>query len=492
MGGKSVLNERGIDQAMLILLGLVLLIKIGLLLALGPAIFPDSAHYLSLGEQILTDPSWLHDGQWDSDIVPGRLFRPYGYPLLVAAARLVAGSQFGLVLAVLQALLSVAALGAVAVVGQRMIADRRLRLAILSLCATSGFLLFDMALLTDSFYGTLFITTFCVHWQPSLGLALLLGILWALSMSLRDVAIYHAVLPLMGLLLATRCHSLGKARSATMLGAFLLPVAAMTILVVGWNYHRTGHAFYSITGGVNWLWPSFNIADRGLANPFECADDICRTVRRIGKHHGWDGVLAVTRALWDENKLDPRAFGRMTHEHFLAVLKTHPLAFLASVLGNLQFAHLADLVFNPVANLNKLFQLHSTIDHKLFPGARECWKSLLGGEPSALPLLLLNILPAAMSILGLTIITVLAPLRAIGTLRRQPAEGLDHKGRLALSVLFFWGAAALFLVSYSIVHMEMRHALPTVPLLLLVFGATVDGWITQRQVDNRSSTKISQ
>jgi hypothetical protein len=343
------------------------------------------------------------------------------------------------------------------------------------LSALSGFLLFDLAVLTDSFYASLFIAVFILiaaqmleALRPRLGLSASLGVAWALSITLRDVGLMHSILPLAGIWLVGWCRRLGWRATIAHMLVFALPVAAVVVAMVQWNLFRTGHAFFSITGGINWLWPSVNIADRGLANPFTCADLICLAAEGHGAERGMGAVYAIADALEAKAHLDPVAFGQVTFAHFLGLLTRHPFAFLASVFGNLQFGHLADLVFNPLANANEIARLHPAIAKRLIPGTREMWQALRGGALSqALPLLVMSLLSVA-SAICLAGAIIAAPVRAF-------REFADNR-RQALVVFYFWFVAALFIGSYCLVHMEMRHALPAVPLILLGWGWTVDTW----------------
>jgi hypothetical protein len=445
--------------------------KLALLVVLGPTLFPDSSLYIGLGQGILGDPSWWRDGGWGEGFAPARLLRPYGYPLLIAGARQLAGENFGLLLATVQSALSLAVLALLGWLARRLIDRQALRAGLLLLCGLSGFTLFDLAVLPDSLYGTLFAVVFILLaaqmlelQTPRLGWSLLMGSLWALSITLRDVALLHSFLPLTGLLLVGWCRGLGWRRTLAHGVVFALPVALLATAVVQWNLFRTGHAFFSITGGLNWLWPSVNMVDRGLADPFTCADAVCQAAKSAPFGRGMLGVDEIAGRLWSVSTLDPISFGKVTFQHFLGVVRAHPLAYVGTILTNLQFGHLADLLFNPVANANELAQMHDAIGHRIIPGTREMWQALRGGAWSqALPLLVMALLSLTTAI-GLAITIALAPVRALGAWGE----------RRALVVLYVWSVAAVFLGSYCLVHMEMRHALPSVPLILLAFAWTMD------------------
>jgi hypothetical protein len=447
-----------------ILLAVLLAVKLALLAALGPALFPDSALYLDLGRAVLDDPGWWRNGGWGSSFAPPALLRPWGYPLLIAATRRLAGDGFGTLLCVAQCLASTAVLAMLGRLARHLVGDGRRVTALLMLASLSGFVLFDGALLTDSLYTDLFLAvmltlasrTLCGP-APGPVLGLILGVAWAASLSLRDVGLYHTVLPLAALALASRRHRLGAGRMAGLGACFLIPIACYVGLVMGWNDLRTGHPFFSITGGVNWLWPSVNIADRGLAQPFDCSDPVCRAARRHGVAKGMEGVNGLAEALWQDDGLDPVALGKVTLAHALGVARTHPVAFVASVLGNMQPAHLGDLAFNPLANLNELTRLHSALGARLVPALREAVQGIRHGAWGLLPVLILEILLAGAALAGLVLFVVGVPLAAW-------RRGLSGAGG---TVLFLWATAILFIASYSLVHLEMRHAMPVIPLVLL-------------------------
>jgi hypothetical protein len=456
-------------------LAVVALAKLILALALGATDFPDTLGYVGLADGMLHDANWWRDGGWADGYAPPRLLRPYGYPLLVAAAQLLSHKSYGLLLALSQSSANVAVLALIGWFARHVIAAPSLRLCLLVLCASSGFILFDLAVLPDSFYSSLFVTVFLILaaqmlglLPPRLGLTLLLGCAWALSITLRDVGLLHSFLPLIGVMLVGYCRRLGLARTLAHAATFALPVVLMASVVVQWNLFRTGHAFFSITGGINWLWPSINMADRGLADPFTCADLVCRTAKSLGPGKGMEGAFGIADALWSNYHLNPVEFGHLTFAHFLGAVQAHPLAFVASMLGNLQFGHFSELLFNPLANADELSHLHAALGHHLYPGIREIGKAMRAGAWwQAAPLLLLALLSLG-SALALVVTMAGTPIRAV--------RGLRYGDRRALVVMYFWTVAAVFIASYCVVHMEMRHALPTVPLLLLAFGWTIGPW----------------
>ena len=388
------------------------------------------------------------------------------------------GEHFRWLLAVLQSVASVAVLGLWARLLAQVTTSPRLRSGLLVMAAVSGFLLFDMAVLSDSFYADLFLITLLSITSRLLGGSRcdigatgVLGGIWGLSLMLRDVGLFHTVLPMAGLLLAAWRWRLGWLRSVAHLVAFLLPVLVVVSGTMAWNHHRTGHTFFSITGGINWLWPSMNIVDRHLGDPFDCADPVCVMARSLPLDNGMHGVAQIAGGLWERDHLDPAQFGQVTLSHFLGMVRAHPGPFLVSWLGNLQYSHLADLAFNPLANINELFRLHTLTGDRVVPALRELTYGVRHGRVwLVFPLVISGGLSVG-ALLALTVVLIYTPWRALLSLRRgwENPEG-------AVTALFLWVVATSFISSYSLVHMEMRHALPVAPLILLAFAWTVESY----------------
>jgi len=458
----------------------IVIVKAVLLVTLGPAIMPDSDSYIRIGQALLDDPSLWRHVEWTQVYSPEKLFRPYGYPLLIAGAKLVSESGFQWIMIAAQTVVSLAVLLYVARFARCFIENERLFLVLVTLSALSGSMLFDLTILTDSFYSSLFIFVFIAicaqiagYAQPRFGFSVLLGLAWAVSITLRDVGLMHSFLPLVGLILMGLGRRLGWGRTLAHAMLFLLPVAVLYFGVTHWNQYRTGHAFFSITGGINWLWPSVNMLDRGLADPFSCQDAICRMAQTIEVEKGMSGVFAIAAAIEAQTPLDPIEFGHLTLSHFLGTVSSHPLAYVASVFGNVQFGRLADLVFNPVYNLNELARLHSDVGSRIVPGTREMWGAVRGGSFGlAVPLLIVSLL-TVLSFCCLAAAVVGPPVRFV----KRWGQG-DAK---AIAALYLWGVVAVFIGSYALIHMEMRHALPCVPLILMAFGFSVETWRAGRR-----------
>ncbi|MFI4988881.1 MAG: hypothetical protein ACHQF3_15745, partial [Alphaproteobacteria bacterium] len=309
-----------------ILLAAILILKLLLLFWLGPSFFPDSNGYVTLGDDILAG-RWLDDVGWASGPIPLPILRPYGYPLVVALAKYAAGSHFALALAALQCIASTAALGIVATALAALVARPALRYAVIVLVALSGASLYDIVLLSDSLYASLFIAVVFLialdmtgRHHRGQGAIVALGVAWGCSIWVRDVGLYFTLFPLIGLIVADRLRG---ARTAAVVGSlvlFLLPVVALLALHLLWNAHRTGHFLLSLGDSINWLWPSINIVAGGYANPYDGPDFASRVVRSHPLAPGLAGMFQLIDILWREYGFDPLQIKHVTFAHFTTVL----------------------------------------------------------------------------------------------------------------------------------------------------------------------------
>lgn len=459
------------------LLGILLALKLALLFRFGPSIFPDSNGYLAIGDEILKGTRWLDDGGWGTGLAPVLILRPYGYPLLVALAKLAGGSHFALVLAAAQCIASIAALGVVAATLPALVRSPGLRYAVLVLAALSGSSLYDISLLSDSFYASLFIAVVftiasAVAGQRRLGplACAALGLAWGYSIWLRDAGLYFTFFPLLGLLAAAWLER-GRARAAVAsLACFLLPAVALVALHMLWNDHRTGHFILSVSEGMNWLWPSINIVAIGLANPFDGGDLVSRVVASHNIEPGLGGMYQIVELLWREYRLDPLEIKRVALDHFIGTVGRHPLAYLATIPHNFQLERLANLLFSPLANLNDYLQLGPTKNPRFVPGVRELREMFRAGSwASAIGFGGIVLAFEAAALAGLAVVVLGTPVAAF---RRRHA-GIDRRDAAAA---FLWLSFMGMIGAYALVHLEMRYALPVVPAALAAFAYTLDRW----------------
>jgi len=123
------------------------------------------------------------------------------------------------------------------------------------------------------------------------------------------------------------------------------------------------------------------------------------------------------------------------------------------------------------------------VAQRIIPGTREMWHALRDGAVwMAIPLLVVGLLQA-LSALGLATAIFCPPFRVAGTALRRD--------RRALVALYLWMVAALFIASYCLIHLEMRLALPTVPLILLPFGWSIEPWWQRCRIRLQRASRVN-
>ncbi|MFI4988834.1 MAG: hypothetical protein ACHQF3_15510, partial [Alphaproteobacteria bacterium] len=174
--------------------------------------------------------------------------------------------------------------------------------------------------------------------------------------------------------------------------------------------------------------------------------------------------------LWREYGFDPLQIKHVTFAHFTTVLARHPLAYLATIPHNLQIERLADLLLNPLANINDFLQLGPTASPRVVPGMRELremprdglWLNAVGLGPLLIALEVVAILGLALSVLATPILA----------LRRFAAARRGRDAAAAFLWLTFMGVVG----AYALVHLEMRYVLPVIPAALACLAYCLDGW----------------
>ena len=448
------------------LIPLALLTRLGLLMWIGPSVFPDSAGYQTYAAAILSHGAAFAPLPWGSEAVPLVIFRPAGYPLILAGAAWLWPGHSATLVVLVQAALTGLVLWLIVRVAGPLLGSHRAALAAGALYAVSESLLWDNAILPDSLYASLFLVVLFAlaghllgTWRLRLPHILGLAALWGSSLSLRDNGLYFTILPLL-LCLAIAAATPGRRliRAAIPLG-FSAVTAGFVVATVLLNQHRTGEAFFSITGLENWLRPAFDIARYHYAAPFVGDDPLDRLARAM-PDYGFPSQIGFLVALHAACRCSPTAMQAMVFAKFLAVVLRHPLAYLLVVIHNFDFSGQAELIADPVATVNQLVQLGMPGGARIVPGLSLRSLTALARHFSLLPLLL-TVLSAAAATVAIALFSLFlfgVPGLVLRAWRsRQPVTR-----QLAL-VGFLWLCFLVVSGAFSLVHYEARHALPVLP-----------------------------
>ena len=136
---------------------LLAVIKIALLLAYYPIPSPDTADYVQIADEILSGWTWIHTVNFADGVSVQTAYRMIGYPLAIAASKLLFGTHWQLALVTVQITLSLVASWSFfrlcLLLTRSMVV---VQLAVFA-SATGLGLVVDQSLLSDSFFCSIMI-----------------------------------------------------------------------------------------------------------------------------------------------------------------------------------------------------------------------------------------------------------------------------------------------------------------------------------------------
>ncbi len=464
-------------HAIVLVLLVALALRLFLLLILGPRLSYDAATgYIPYADLILSGGDWIRDAGLSTAAVPVTAFRMPGYPAAIALAKLIAGSDWPWLIATIQIIGSMAAIGATMLLALAL-AAQRLWVAVLTglLVATGQTLGTDTAIQTDSLAASSLAVFAVLSARGALlrrplgpAKALALGLLPAAAFALRENTMV-TVLALLPFAMAWigRSHRALPARAGLFL-VVLLPLAAGAALQADWNFHRSGGRAFITTGPqiillqalMHAQWSGENVLDR------DDAIDHAALAQLAARDHP-NGFL-TQKELWDINQAlhdsgaDAVEIARRIGARYRAAWAGHPAGMLRASLRNLS---LAPLIL-PGSGLRH--DPNVPADNTGAPAP-------VPAEPG-LAFRLLSIVFAAVS-LSISLGLLLSPLAALWrrVAGRGPFTGADWF-RLGALAAVLW-----FLAIHAAVHFENRFLAPVEPLAIAAGISAIAGLFARRQ-----------
>jgi hypothetical protein len=461
-----VFERRPIPGSLWIWLAIIALVKAAILAVIGPSLLPDSVWYIRYANAILDHGRAFAAVHWGAEGVPLFIFRPPGYPLVLAAAKLVSPLGYGVIVVAVQGIVSGVCFCLVFLVAEALFKSRTAACLVVLLYAGSGSLLWDNMLLSDSLYASLWnIVVFVLlgdllgRWRVGLGRSLLLGLVWGASFWLRDVGIYFTLLPLLLFLLKPIGNAGERWPAVARLLAFALMTGAMAGGLTALNAYRTGEVFYSITGIENWLRPVFDMAQARDAEPFAGEGLIETTVRETMTVYGFDEQEHFVRVLQQRCSCTPTELQRLERAKFLATAAAHPFAYAREVVRNFNYFALGELIADPVATLNQLIELGTPSGAGRIPGFSLRNLAKLAGhfDIAVLGLMVLSAIAEIVSAIVFSAYFFGTPYLLWRSARRDRLAAEER------AIGFLWLSFAGVSLAFSLVHYEARHALPLLP-----------------------------
>jgi len=464
-------------QSLRIGLCLLFLAKVIIACVFGPIHYLDSSGYTFFADHILKDSTWLT--QQGDGVDYNLVFRTAGYPLVIAAAKILFGSSWAYAVLVVQALGSCLALIPFVRILEATVTRRWIIWAAIVCYGFSGSTLFDSAILTDSLNASIFVAVVSGVLGAGLGLWPLsplilagMGLLWGYGLWMRDAGLYLAAIPLgiLGAGFYRQGHGgLAIARAGLF---FIVPMLMMAGTYMAWNQHRTGHMTIGGTGHMNWLQMPMYIEGRGYGHPFTGNDEVDEAVRRAAPQD-FDTLDAVARVLGELRKAhgyNDRELGVVASRKYFSTVIHQPIGFLRNTAHNFQPHATAFLLTNPLWNLNEFYQFGPGRGERLLQDTGKMFRQLRADFTlSGLGLLIVDSLARLISIILFAVFLIGVPVWAAVTYGKQKRlyDGLY----IAFTA---WGGFMVFAGLYSAVYVEMRYFTPIIPLALAAMALSAD------------------
>lgn len=442
------------------------LAKFAILAVIGPVLLSDSRWYILYADGILEHGRAFARLDWGAEAVPLFIFRPPGYPLVLAAAKLISPTAYAVIAVAVQGIVSVICFCLVFLVAETLLKSQRAACLAVLLYAGSSSLLWDNAILSDSLYASLWnIVIFVLlgdllgRWRVGLGCSLLLGLAWGVSLWLRDVGIYFSALPILLFALKTLGKPGERGAVIAQIVAFALITAVMAGGLVALNAYRTGEVFYSITGVENWLRPVFDMAQARDAKPFDGESLIDTTVRATMTGYGFEEQEHFVRVLQRRCACAPTELQRLEKDKYLATVAADPIAYAREVVRNFNYLALGELIADPVATYNQFIEYGTSSNAGRIPGFSLRNLAKLAGhfDIAALGLMVLSAIAEIVSAIVFSIYFFGTPYLLWRLVWRHRFTAEEW------AVGFLWFSFVGVSLAFSLVHYEARHALPLFP-----------------------------
>jgi hypothetical protein len=450
------------------LLGFAAIVKIGVLLVSGPSFHNDSQGYITYADAILDHARAFAPAVWGAEAAPLFIFRLPGYPLFLAGTKLLSGVHYAFLTVIFQGVLTGIAVYLIYRVTERLFLSTAAALFVSVLYLFSESMLYDNSILSDSLYASLFnivlfgfLGQLIGCWRLRLAQSASLATLWGYSILTRDSGLYFTFLPII-LTIAIAVQSEG--RFVRRIGHFLV-FALVTSGIIGaysaLNWYRTGETFLSITGLENWLHPVVDMERHGYAQPFKGEDLVSSTVRETISVHGFEAQKEFLKKLHSECQCTPTQEQSLVFAKYLSAVSEHPIAYLRVVWGN--FSRLGSVIADPVWTINEFVQLGTPVG-RILPGLSLKGITALMHDFSIIGFILL-ILVAISTILSTAAFwAFIFGIPVLLAREWNAAKRINY--RLAVTS-FLWLVFMSVALAFSMVHFEMRYALPVIPAALV-------------------------
>jgi hypothetical protein len=422
----------------------------------------DGWAYVRLADQLPTIREWgllpivsagVGDNCWSSELraslaacspyVPDWrdmyvfLFRMPGYPIVILICKWFAGVHWQSILVIIQHLVALIAAYVVFRVSSRISCSRLCGFLCAVLFVFSNRLQYDRAILTDSLCTSTITILVCISilmWDrrklPSSFQLFVGGCLLALLFFVRETFLVVAVaaVPLIAIMLSpVRTLPARLARLATLYA----PLCAVSIIVLTWNYARTGYVFVTTQPLSAGLYSAILLEREG--SPVFTGDTVLdRVARQTLNSYDFAEAMEINRRLLLAHNLSGPEQANLMQTKYFEIWFDHPYEMILTLINNLKVWPYLFLVTDKISN----FQDNNTYYKAVF-----LWGYFCG-----------IVCPALIMILSIF---------------TKPARRLVQA---ALALLVF---ALLPTVGYAAFAIELRYLIFATAPLLLIFALSV-------------------
>jgi hypothetical protein len=462
-------DPRATQPPALLLAGALLLLlalKLAALAAFGPAIAPDSRDYIGYADQILSGAFRHVDPA--NDALPLTLYRPIGYPAVIAAAKIIAPAHWAWAVVLFQFAVSLVATAMVYRLARRFGLGLWLSLGAAAAYATSLQFVVDQAIASDSLCASTFSIAACMLADLALRraspapLALLgSGLLIAASFLMRDVIVFVA-LGLAPLAVASAIGADGWPRRAVAIALVFLPLVGSYVAYVAWNRARVDAAVVTTVAQWSLLDPLVR-ASRYDPTFFSGDNPVAQVGRRVAKNFNLDESLEANKILHREYGWNAVRIAREVTAAYSRAWVDHPWAMTRHALGYFSESQLHQAV-RPTETVRDVLLWNTGSDHGF---ARE--NAVRAGNWWMVPAVILHRLGEAISTLVFVAFLLITPWRIV-------REGLTAPTAAAGGL---WFAYLTCLGLHAAVNVHARYLLPVLAGSIVVGVANVV-WLVTR------------
>ncbi len=464
--GRRTISQRASVVAVPAALSLLVAAKVAVLAMFGAAIAPDSRDYIGYADQILSGE--FRHVDLINEAIPLTLYRPIGYPAVVAAAKLVAPGHWGTAVVLFQFAVSIAATVMVYRLSRRFRLGSWASLAVAAAYATSLQFAIDQGIVSDSLCASTLTIAACILAELALRRApprplvlLAAGALIAASFLTRDVIAFVA-LGLAPLALASVMGARGWGRRAVAFGLVFLPLIVSYLGYVAWNRSRVGAPVVTTVAQWTLLDPLVR-ASRYDQAFFSGQDPVDQVGRRVAKNFTLDESLEGDKILYREYGWNAV---RSAHEVTRAYLRAwieHPSAMIRHALSFLSESQLHQGV-RPTETVRDVLLWNTGNDREF---GREV--AVRDGNWWMIPAVIAHRLCEGISAVVFAAFLLITPLRLV-------REGITAETGAAAGL---WFAYLTCLGMHAAVAVHPRYLLPVLAGSIVV-GVVNIGWVVER------------